>query len=140
MSSDQMPRTGEDLVHQIPSLPGSKRRQMPGVCPGGGGGVQASIWLVHNYGILEVHGLYMYFPFDPFVLLRILERKRKFPLMYQSNRSFNIPPHGQPPGHLNFWKIFVQIPPSPGWKAVQMLPPAHAFGGGAGAYFTDSGW
>ena len=37
--------------------------------------------------------------------------------MYQSNRSFNIPP-GQPPGHLNFWKIFVQIPPSPGWKAV----------------------
>ena len=40
-------------------------------------------------------------------------------LMYQSNRSFNIPP-GQPPGHLNFWKIFVQIPPSPGRKAVQM--------------------
>ena len=25
-------------VHQISSLPGSKRRQMPGVCPGGGGG------------------------------------------------------------------------------------------------------
>ena len=35
MSSDQMPRPGEDLVHQIPSLPGSKRRQMSGVCPGG---------------------------------------------------------------------------------------------------------
>ena len=35
---------------------------------------------------------------------------------------FNIPP-GQPPGHLNFWKIFVQIPPSPGQKAVQMPPP-----------------
>ena len=34
-------------------------------------------------------------------------------LMYQSNRSLNIPP-GQPPGHLNFWKIFVQIPPSRG--------------------------
>ena len=33
-------------------------------------------------------------------------------LMYQSNRSLNIP--GQPPGHLNFWKIFVQIPPSRG--------------------------
>ena len=30
--------------------------------------------------------------------------------MYQSNQSFNIPP-GQTPGHLNFWKIFVQIPP-----------------------------
>ena len=28
-------RPGEDLVHQIPSLPSSKRRQMPGVCPGG---------------------------------------------------------------------------------------------------------
>ena len=30
---------------------------------------------------------------------------------------------GQPPGHLNFWRIFVQIPPSPGRKAVQMPPP-----------------
>ena len=29
----------------------------------------------------------------------------------------------QPPGHLNFWKIFVQISPSPGRKAVQMTPP-----------------
>ena len=36
MSSDPMPRPGEDKVNQIPSLPGSKRRQMPGVCPGGG--------------------------------------------------------------------------------------------------------
>ena len=27
---------------------------------------------------------------------------------------------GQSPGHLNFWKIFVQIPPSRGRKAVQM--------------------
>ena len=26
MSSDQMPRPGEDLVHQIPSLPDSKQR------------------------------------------------------------------------------------------------------------------
>ena len=40
--------------------------------------------------------------------------------MYQSNRSLNIPPPGQPPGHLNFWKIFVQIPHSRGRKAVQM--------------------
>ena len=33
-------------------------------------------------------------------------------LMYQSNRSLNIPPPPgeQPPGHLHFWKIFVQIP------------------------------
>ena len=29
-------------------------------------------------------------------------------------------PPGQPPGHLNFWKICVQIPPSRGRKAVQM--------------------
>ena len=28
-----------------------------------------------------------------------------------------------PPGHLNFWKSFVQIPPSPDRKAVQMPPP-----------------
>ena len=32
-------------------------------------------------------------------------------------------PPGQPPGHLNFWKNFVQIPPSPGRKGVQMPPP-----------------
>ena len=38
-------------------------------------------------------------------------------VMYQSNRSFNIP---QLPGHLNIWKIFVQIPSSRGRKAVQM--------------------
>ena len=43
-------------------------------------------------------------------------------VMYQSNRSFHIPP-GNPPGHLNFWKNFVQIPPSPGRKAVQMPHP-----------------
>ena len=40
-------------------------------------------------------------------------------LMYQSNRSFNIPP-GQPPGRLKFWKILVRMPSSPGQKAVQM--------------------
>ena len=40
-------------------------------------------------------------------------------IMYQSNQSLNIPP-GQPPGHLNFWRIFVQIPSSRGRKAVQM--------------------
>ena len=41
--------------------------------------------------------------------------------MYQSNRNFNIPP-GQPPGHLNFWKMFVQIPLSPGRNAVHCAP------------------
>ena len=42
-------------------------------------------------------------------------------LMYQSNRSLNIPPTPRAtPGHLNFWKIFVQIPHSRGQKAVQM--------------------
>ena len=30
------------------------------------------------------------------------------------------PPPRQPPGHLNFWKIFVQIPPFGGQQAVQM--------------------
>ena len=40
--------------------------------------------------------------------------------MYQSNRSFNIPA----PGHLNFWQIVVEIPPSPERKAVQMPPPS----------------
>jgi len=61
-------------------------------------------------------------------------------VMYQSNRGLNIPP-GQPPGHLNFWKIFVQIPPSRGWKAVQM--PHHRSIPGdqmsSMKYFTSSG-
>ena len=35
---------------QISSLPGKKRIQMPGVCPGGD--VEASIWLVHNMCII----------------------------------------------------------------------------------------
>ena len=44
-------------------------------------------------------------------------------IMYQSNRSFNIPPPQEIPRHLNFWKILVQIAPSLGQKAVQMPPP-----------------
>ena len=43
-------------------------------------------------------------------------------LMYQQIEASTSPP-GQPPGHLNFWKIFVQIPPSSGRKAVQMPHP-----------------
>ena len=39
--------------------------------------------------------------------------------MYRSNRSFNVPP-GQPPGHLTFSEIIVQIPRYPGQNAVQM--------------------
>ena len=35
-----------------------------------------------------------------------------FIVMYWSNRSFNMPPPGQPPGHLAFLKIIVQIPPT----------------------------
>ena len=30
--------------------------------------------------------------------------------------------------------------PLPGLKSCSNAPPARAFGGGAGAYFTDSGW
>ena len=42
-------------------------------------------------------------------------------VMYRSNRSFNMPPPPrQPPGHLTFLKIIVQIPPYPGQNAVQM--------------------
>ena len=42
-------------------------------------------------------------------------------VMYRSNRSFNIPPR-QPPGHLTFLKIIVQIPPYPDQNTVQMPP------------------
>ena len=41
-------------------------------------------------------------------------------VMYRSNRSFNMPPPGNPPGHLTFLKIIVQIPHYPGQNAVQM--------------------
>ena len=44
-------------------------------------------------------------------------------LMYRSNRSFNMPPPPlpeQPPGHLTFLKIIVQISPYRGQNAVQM--------------------
>ena len=40
--------------------------------------------------------------------------------MYRSNLTFNIPPPGQPPGHLTFLKIIVEIPPYRGQNAVQM--------------------
>ena len=40
-------------------------------------------------------------------------------IMYHSKQSFNILP-GQHYGHLNFWKICVQISPSRGQKAIQM--------------------
>ena len=39
---------------------------------------------------------------------------------YPTNPSLPPPP---PPGHLNFWKISVQIPPSPSQIDVQMPPP-----------------
>ena len=38
-------------------------------------------------------------------------------------------PQGQPPGHLTFLKIIVQIPPYPGQNAVQMPPPWGHFTG-----------
>ena len=41
-------------------------------------------------------------------------------IMFRSNRSFNMPPPGQPPGHLTFLKIIVPISPHPGQNAVQM--------------------
>ena len=41
-------------------------------------------------------------------------------VMHQSNRSFNIP-LGQPPGHLNFWKFFVEIAPPRAKKLFKCL-------------------
>ena len=43
-------------------------------------------------------------------LLAYIKWDISFKIMYQSNRSSNILP-GQPPGHLNFWKIFAKFPP-----------------------------
>ena len=54
-------------------------------------------------------------------------------LMYQSSRSFNIPP-GATLRAFEFLENFCSNPPSPGQKA-----PARASGGGAQAYFPNSG-
>ena len=43
-----------------------------------------------------------------------------FPEVHVSVKSKLQHPSGQPPGHSNFWKISVKIPPSPGQKAVQI--------------------
>ena len=45
--------------------------------------------------------------------------RQRYNVMYQSNRSFNITPPGNPRAFV-FCTIFVQIPPSRGRKAVQM--------------------
>ena len=39
MHGDQIPHPLEDSDNQIPSSPGRQSCQMPGVCPGGGGGM-----------------------------------------------------------------------------------------------------
>ena len=46
---DQIPHPLEDSDNQIPSSPGRQRYQMPGVCPGVGGHVEASIWPIHYW-------------------------------------------------------------------------------------------
>ena len=48
----------------------------------------------------------------------------QFDLMYQSNRSFNIPSRATPPGIWIIGKFLFKFPPSPGRKAVQMPPPS----------------
>ena len=41
-------------------------------------------------------------------------------LMYRSNRSFNMPPPGNPPSIWLFWKLLFKFPHYPGQNAVQM--------------------
>ena len=56
---DQIPHLLEESDNQIPSSPVRQRCQMPGVCPGGGGGdVEALIWLIH-YLDLYFTGVYI---------------------------------------------------------------------------------
>ena len=47
-----------------------------------------------------------------------------YQFMYRSNRNFNITPATwQPPGHLTFWKIIVQISPYPNQNAIHAQMP-----------------
>ena len=61
-----------------------------------------------------------YCQIEPEQATQIQESQLGFVLMYRSNRSFNIPPRGNPPGHLTFFKIIVQIPPYLSQNAPQM--------------------
>ena len=67
---------------------------------------------LHNYGR---------FPFILTINLKITRCKSTTLRTSQIEDLTSLP--GQPPGHLNFLKIFVPIPPSPGGKGVQMPPP-----------------
>ena len=59
------------------------------------------------------------YPTDGFMLKGALYVIRANLCTSQIKASTPFPPR-QPSGHLKFWKIFVQIPPSRGRKAVQM--------------------
>ena len=64
-----------------------------------------------------------------------------FPLLCTSQiEASTSPPRETPPGVCIFGKFLFKSTPFPGRKAVQMPPPARSFGGGAWAYFPDSGW
>ena len=51
------------------------------------------------------------------------ERSGKLFICTGQSEASTSPHPPPPPGHLNFWKISVQIPPSPSQIAVQMPPP-----------------
>ena len=63
-----------------------------------------------------------FFSWLPIVLFLHDQKKTATNVPVKSKLPHPSPP-GQPPGHLGFWKIFVQISLSPGRKAVQMPPP-----------------
>ena len=58
---------------------------------------------------------YIYVLDRSFLVLSSTTKPNK--VMYQSNERINVTPWDSP-GHLNFLKIFVQIPLAPGQKAV----------------------
>ena len=109
---DQIPHPLEDSDNQISSSPGRQRCQMPGVCPGGGGHVEASIWPIHKVPGINFswrHDGQDHPPRDPY---RSDWRVHHPPIReYHATRVRNQPKRFSEAGSVMFW---VSLPGLPG--------------------------
>ena len=51
----------------------------------------------------------------------VISSRQSLKVMYQSNRSFNMPPPGNPPGIWLFWKLLFKFPPT--WAKIPFKCP-----------------
>ena len=108
----------------------TSRADSTGLINHGGDGVDVKLWWIQRKRLRNCGGLVenqrptqtVFRIWRCLRMICILHIVESF-ISYVPVKSKLQHPPGQPPGYLNFWKIFVQIPPSPGRKAVQMPPP-----------------